>query len=60
MAPTLEQLLNELRLGEYLDRFTKEKIEFSDLALLKDEHLITLGIPMGPRLRMLDAFAKKP
>ena len=62
MAPqqTLEQFLNELDLGKYLDRFTEEEIALSDLALLKDEDLEKLGIPMGPRRRVLAAFAKKP
>ncbi len=57
---TLEQFLNELDIGKYLDRFTEEEIALSDLALLKDEDLEKLGIPMGPRRRVLAAFAKKP
>ncbi len=57
---TLEQFLNELKLGKYLDRFTEEEIALSDLALLKDEDLEKLGIPMGPHRRVLAAFAKKP
>ena len=58
---TLEQFLNELELGKYLDRFTEEEIEsVSDLALLKDEDLLNLGIKLGSRRKILAAFAKEP
>ena len=58
-APSLEQYLQELDLGDYLDLFTKEQISLHDLALLNEEDLKALGIPMGPRRRMQAAFGKK-
>ena len=58
--PSLEQYLRELDLGDYLDLFTKEQISLHDLALLNEEDLKALGIPMGPRRRMQAAFGKKP
>ena len=58
-AQSLEQYLRELDLGDYLDLFTKEQISLPDLALLNEEDLKALGIPMGPRRRMQAAFGKK-
>jgi hypothetical protein len=58
-AQSLEQYLQELDLGDYLDLFTKEQISLHDLALLNEEDLKALGIPMGPRRRMQAAFGKK-
>jgi hypothetical protein len=55
---SLEQYLEDLGLGEYLELFTKERISLQDLALLHEDDLKALGVPMGPRRRMQAAFAK--
>lgn len=51
--PTLEEVCQVLQLGDYLSTFQKEELTFSDLLLLTESDLASLGLPMGPRKRLL-------
>ncbi len=44
-------------LGAYADTFYQSEITLDDLSLLADEDLRELGLPMGPRKRLLAAVA---
>ena len=55
--PEVRAWLEELGLGEYAEVFEAEKIEVGDLADLRDDDLKALGLPMGPRKRLLRAIA---
>ncbi len=48
--------LEELGLGEYADAFAAERITFDDLAKLDVDDLKELGLPIGPRKRVLAAI----
>ena len=48
--------LDELGLGRYCDAFEKNEIRAENLAQLKDGDLKELGLPLGPRRRLLDAL----
>jgi class 3 adenylate cyclase/tetratricopeptide (TPR) repeat protein len=52
--------LEELGLGQYADAFDAEKIEIADLRDLAEVDLEKLGLPMGPRKRLLRAIAALP
>jgi class 3 adenylate cyclase/tetratricopeptide (TPR) repeat protein len=49
--------LGGLGLGQYVEAFEAEQIEMADLRDLEDADLGKLGLPMGPRKRLLRAIA---
>ncbi len=49
--------LGSLGLGQYAEAFEAEQIEMADLRDLEDADLEKLGLPMGPRKRLLRAIA---
>ena len=55
MPADIEQLLQGLNLGKYVEAFAENEIEASDLEHLTDEDLKELGLPIGPRRRFLAA-----
>jgi class 3 adenylate cyclase/tetratricopeptide (TPR) repeat protein len=55
--PEVRAWLEALGLGEYADAFEREQIEVGDLPDLADADLKALGLPMGPRKRLLRAIA---
>lgn len=48
-ATPLVRFLESCELSSYLHLFTNEDIDLSKLALLTDNDLVQLGLPMGPR-----------
>src|SRR5215831_3154381 len=48
--------LNQLGMSEYAQRFAENRIDFSVLPELTDQHLKDLGIALGDRLKMLRAI----
>ncbi len=57
MANEIEQWLDELDLIKYVDIFKENEVGLRDLPHLTDDDLKTLGIPLGPRRRLLAAAA---
>ncbi len=55
--PTVRAWLEELELGQYAEAFEAEQIELDDLRDLVEVDLEKLGLPMGPRKRLLRAIA---
>ena len=55
MLADIEQWLQGLNLGKYVEAFAENEIEASDLEHLTDEDLKELGLPIGPRRRLLAA-----
>ena len=51
--PTVEEVCQVLQLGDHLAKFQREQFTFGDLLLLSEEDLASLGLPMGPRKRLL-------
>jgi hypothetical protein len=57
-----ERLVSFLRdkgLQSYGPLFQKEKVSLEDLPLLSDADLKDMGLPMGPRRRILSSFVKQ-
>uniref|UniRef100_A0A3B3BCA1 DDHD domain containing 2 n=1 Tax=Oryzias melastigma TaxID=30732 RepID=A0A3B3BCA1_ORYME len=52
---TLEQILTKLDLKQYLDIFESENLDLESLSLCKDSDLKDLGIPLGPRKKILNS-----
>ncbi|WP_254442656.1 adenylate/guanylate cyclase domain-containing protein [Ruegeria arenilitoris] len=50
--------LEELGLSKYAPVFASNEITFSDLAHLSEHDLIDLGLPLGPRRRLMAALGK--
>src|ERR1700730_5999478 len=48
--------LEKLGMSEYALRFAENRIDFSVLPDLTDQHLKDLGLPLGDRLKMLRAI----
>ena len=48
--------LEKLGMSEYVQRFAENRIDFSVLPDLTDQHLKDLGLPLGDRLKMLRAI----
>ena len=48
--------LEKLGMSEYAHRFVENRIDFSVLPDLTDQHLKDLGLPLGDRLKMLQAI----
>uniref|UniRef100_I3LY01 DDHD domain containing 2 n=1 Tax=Ictidomys tridecemlineatus TaxID=43179 RepID=I3LY01_ICTTR len=55
-APTLEEDLKKLQLSEFFNVFEKEKVDKEALALCTDKDLQEMGIPLGPRKKILNYF----
>lgn len=56
---TLEQALTRLGLQQYLDTLQAENLDLESLALCQDGDLKDLGIPLGPRKKILNYFKRK-
>jgi hypothetical protein len=50
---SLERFLNSLNLARYLPLFVAEEVDMAALALCTDEDLLALGVPLGPRKKIL-------
>ena len=57
MANDLEQWLRGLNLAKYVAAFTENEVGLQDLPHLTDDDLKALGLPLGPRRRLLAAAA---
>ncbi|XP_036953894.1 phospholipase DDHD2-like [Acanthopagrus latus] len=55
---TLEQTLSSLGLQQYLDTLQADNLDLESLALCQDGDLKDLGIPLGPRKKILN-YAKR-
>ena len=51
----LDTWLERLGLSKYHAAFTENEVEFSDLPDLTEDDLKELGLPVGPRRRLLKA-----
>src|ERR1700745_4306180 len=51
--------LQKLGLGQYVQRFAENEIDVSVLPHLTDQDLKDIGIPLGPRRRILAAVGKE-
>ncbi|CAL1267847.1 unnamed protein product, partial [Larinioides sclopetarius] len=56
---SVESLLESLDLNDYSEVFNKEKIDFETLVFLTEDDLKGLGLPTGPRKKLLNAIASK-
>ncbi|XP_036952794.1 phospholipase DDHD2-like isoform X2 [Acanthopagrus latus] len=56
---TLEQTLNRLGLQQYLETLQAENLDLESLALCQDSDLKDLGIPLGPRKKILNYVKRK-
>ncbi|KAF0033807.1 hypothetical protein F2P81_013873 [Scophthalmus maximus] len=56
---TLEQTLTRLGLQQYLDTLQAENLDLESLALCHDSDLKVLGIPLGPRKKILNYVRRK-
>ena len=46
-------------LGDFIDKFTSESIDMEALMLLNDNDLASMGLPLGPRRKLLKAAADR-
>ncbi|KAM4746329.1 triacylglycerol hydrolase DDHD2 isoform 2-T2 [Anableps anableps] len=58
-SDTLEQTLTKLGLQQYLETLLAENVDMESLALCQDSDLRDLGIPLGPRKKILHYIKKK-
>ncbi|KAM3611382.1 uncharacterized protein V6R79_017502 [Siganus canaliculatus] len=56
---TLEQTLTKLGLQQYLGTLQAENLDLDSLALCQDRDLKDLGIPLGPRKKILNYVRRK-
>ncbi|XP_074525979.1 triacylglycerol hydrolase DDHD2 isoform X2 [Halichoeres trimaculatus] len=56
---TLEQILTRLGLQQYLDTLQAENLDLESLTLCQDSDLKDLGIPLGPRKKILNYVKRK-
>src|SRR5215813_797686 len=54
--PQIADWLEKLGMSEYARCFAENRIDFSVLPDLTDQHLKDLGLPLGDRLKMLRAI----
>ena len=57
MSDSIAQWLEKLGLERYVEVFAGQEIVYDDLVELTDADLKELGIPLGPRKRLLKACA---
>ncbi len=58
MASDIREWLEKLELGKYGDVFVENEITQDEITDLNDDDLKELGLPMGPRKRLLRAIAQ--
>jgi len=58
MAGDVDQWLEALDLAKYREAFAENEIAFSDLSQLTDDDLKEMGLPIGPRRRVLKAIVE--
>uniref|UniRef100_A0A2K5D6C7 DDHD domain containing 2 n=1 Tax=Aotus nancymaae TaxID=37293 RepID=A0A2K5D6C7_AOTNA len=56
---SLEEDLKKLHLSEFFDIFKKEKVDKEALALCTDRDLQEMGIPLGPRKKIINYFSTR-
>lgn len=54
--PELTEWLEQLGLARYATNFAENEVEFADLNELSDDDLREIGLPLGPRRRVLKAL----
>ncbi|MCK5362438.1 MAG: hypothetical protein KAR22_05715, partial [Gammaproteobacteria bacterium] len=52
----IEEWLQQHGLEEHLDLFIEQKVRVSDLPLFTEDDARELGLPLGPRKRLLAAI----
>ncbi|NXL01046.1 DDHD2 Phospholipase, partial [Mesembrinibis cayennensis] len=55
----VKEILKELELSEYCDVFEKEKMDRQALFLCTEKNLKEMGIPLGPRMKILHYISSK-
>jgi class 3 adenylate cyclase/tetratricopeptide (TPR) repeat protein len=58
MADGIDQWLETLDLGRYARAFIDNEIGVRDLSILKEADLVELGLPIGPRRRVMQAISE--
>ncbi|NXK47552.1 DDHD2 Phospholipase, partial [Chauna torquata] len=58
-AEEVKEILKRLELSEYCDVFEKEKMDREALFLCTEENLKEMGIPLGPRMKILHYISSK-
>lgn len=56
---TLATFLNSLALDEFRELFAREKIDLRAVSLCNENDLKEIGLPLGPRKKILDAIKKR-
>lgn len=57
MAKEIEQWLEDLELAKYVDVFAENEVGLRDLPHITEDDLKDLGLPLGPRKRLLAAVS---
>jgi hypothetical protein len=55
--PDVASWLSRLGLDKYIEAFTANEVDFDALRHLKEDDLKELGLPLGPRRKVLAAIA---
>ena len=58
MSEGIDSWLRDLGLAQYLPLFAANQIDIEALPFLSEGHLREIGIPIGPRIRLLAAIAR--
>jgi hypothetical protein len=45
--------------SEYVDKFVEQRVDLDALFMLDDQDLISLGLPLGPRKKLLNAIEER-
>ncbi|XP_054284840.1 pre-mRNA splicing regulator USH1G-like [Macrosteles quadrilineatus] len=56
---SLQRFLLSAGVADYTDQFVDQRIDLEAMLMLSDQDLITLGIPMGPRRKILHAIEER-
>eukprot|EP01090_Pellita_catalonica_P018157 TRINITY_DN574_c0_g2_i3.p1 TRINITY_DN574_c0_g2~~TRINITY_DN574_c0_g2_i3.p1 ORF type:complete len:916 (+),score=234.34 TRINITY_DN574_c0_g2_i3:401-2749(+) len=59
LDPLLAALLKEAKCQKYTDKFVQDEVAFEDLVAFTEKDLEDMGIPRGPRKRLLLRFNEK-
>lgn len=46
--------------SEYVDKFVEQRVDLDALFILNEQDLISLGLPLGPRRKLLKAIKERP
>lgn len=58
-SAAIHEFLAAAGVGEYVNKFVEQRVDLDALFMLNDQDLVSLGLPLGPRRKLLKAVQER-